>query len=210
MVSKVGGYSSPIDLGLGQATGVTDPELFAEFSAVYRAIHMLNSNLDTVREFLGSSGGTGTPDKTLAFQRSFTGIALEDIAVGDIVCPAYDGVRNGIIKGSVPTPVKPPQYAQYPTVSRFASVALTAALANETVRVGVGPAVIPVTGAKSGQALWAYTGLSTTNALGGDGGLYLTNTGSKAGANGGTISPMPVGITVLDGYVMFGTFVALL
>lgn len=210
MVSKIGGYSSPIDLGLGQATGVTDPELFTEFTSVYRAIHMLNSNLDTVREFLGSSGGTGTPDKTLAFQRSFSGIALEDIEVGDLVCPVYDGVRSGIIKGSIPTPARPAGYEQYPTVSRFASIALTAAVANESVRVGVGPASIPVPGLKSGQVLWGYSGLSTTNALGGDGGIYLTNTGSKAGANGGTIAPMPVGVGILDGFAMFGTFIPLI
>lgn len=210
MVSKIGGYSSPIDLGLGQSTGVTDQALFGEFTSVYRAIHMLNSNLDTVREFLGSSGGTGTPDKTLAFQRSFSGVALEAIQVGDLVCPAYDGTRNGIIKGSIPTPARPVGYEQYPTVSRFASIALTAAAVDEPVRVGIGPAVIPVPGVKSGQVLWGYAGLSTTNGLGGNGTLYLTNSGSKPAAGGGTIAPMPVAVCILDGYAMFGTFIPLI
>lgn len=199
MSSSIGGYTSPVDLGLGQTPQTTNPELFNEFTEVYNAIHILNQYLDNLRLVAEGGSGSGTaPSDSMPFNRFYTGTAAVNISVGQPVSP--NPLANNMILGALAndnTIINPS--------SNFCGVALTSAVAGATFRVGVGPAIIQFPGLVSGQLLWAYSSRATNGNIFGDSGLYTGNPGPKA-LGIGTAFPMPVATCPVNGYALFGQF----
>ena len=203
MASNIGGYRSPVDLGLGQTPQTQDPILFGEFTEVYNAIHILNQYLDQLR--LVAEGGSGSgeaPSDSMPFNRFYTAVALVDITVGQPVSPSSITGQNGVILGALAS-----NYTIATPSSNFCGVALTSATAGNTLRVGVGPAIIQFPGIASGQLLWAYSSRATNGNRFGDGGLYIGNPGVKT-TGAGTAYPMPVATCPVDGFALFGQFLA--
>lgn len=201
MASKLGGYSSPVDLGLGQTPQVQDPLLFNEFTEVYNAIHILNQYLDNLRLVAEGGGGAGTaPDASMPFNRFYTGTALVPISVGQPVSPCPIIPNNGMLLGALANSNVSPT----PT-SNFCGIALTSAGVGQTFRVGIGPAILEFPGALSGQLLWAYSSIAANGAIFGDSGLYTSNPGPKFNGTG-TAYPMPVATCPVDGYALFGQY----
>jgi len=201
MTSKLGGYSSPLNIGLGQTPYTQDPLLFDEFTEVYNAIHLLNQYLDNLRLTAEGGSGSGTlPSDSMPFNRFYTGIAGANIVVGQPVSPNPIAAANNMILGALAndnTIAKPS--------SNFCGVALTSAAIGEAFRVGVGPAIIAFPALVSGGLLWAYSSRATNGNVFGDYGLYTGNPGPKT--NGaGTAYPMPVATCPVDGYALFGQF----
>jgi len=217
-MSALGGYASPVDIGLGQTPLTTDPELFNEFTEIYNAIHILNSSLDQVRSSAGTGGGGGStapgtpPDKSMPFTRFFTAVALVDIVKGQPICPASTGGLNGMVSGALADPPELPssgipiKSGTTPT-SNFCTVALTDAAVGVYVRVGIGPAIVAFEGIVSGQLLWAYSSVSNTGALFGDNGFYIGDPGKRTNANGFAYA-MPVATCIADGFVLFGQYLS--
>lgn len=200
-MAEMGGYRSPVDIGLGRMSNVQDPELFGEFTDIYNSIHLLNAYLDRLR-LLAEGGGSGqAPSATMPFNRFFVGAALQDIAIGDTVAPSGITGENGILKGALPHIVN-----SSAPLCNFCGIALTAALAGEDLRVGVGPAILEVPGATGGSYVWSYSSRTTSGLASGLGGLYLSNPGAGTGVNGGTAYAMPVAIGVTENYALFGQF----
>lgn len=201
-MAKIGGYRSPVNLGLGRVPLATDQELFGELTDVYNSIHLLASYMDTLRLSLEGGGGGQTPAETMPFNRYFPGVALVNITAGQVISPSRVTGENGILLGAlhhVPASTTPE--------CNFAGIALNDALVGETVRVGVGPGIIELAGALSGSLVWAYSSLSVTGNRGGNGGLFTSNPGSFTAPAGGAVYAMPVGFCVADGYVYIDNFI---
>lgn len=201
MAAQLGGYNSPVDLGLGQTPQTQDPLLFDEFTEVYNAIHILNQYLDNLRLVAEGGSGSGTaPSDSMPFNRFYTAVALVDIALGQPTSPSP--TANGVILGALANNngITNPS-------SNFCGIALTAAPAGETLRVGIGPAILAFPGIISGQVLWAYSSRATNGAVFGDGGLYTGNPGPKT-LGGNTAYPMPVATCPVNGYALFGQFLS--
>jgi hypothetical protein len=199
MSSSIGGYSSPVDLGLGQTPQTTDPILFNEFTEVYNAIHILNQYLDNLRLVAEGGSGAGTaPSDSMPFNRFYTGTALVNISVGQPVSPSP--TANGMLLGALASSL-----AISTPNSNFCGIALTSAVAGTTFRVGIGPAIIQFPGLLSGQLLWAYSSRATNGNVFGDSGLYTGNPGPKT-TGAGTAYPMPVATCPVNGYALFGQF----
>lgn len=205
-MASIGGYRSPVNLGLGRVPITQDPELFDEFTDVYNAIHLLNEYLDTLRT-VASGGGSGqTPAETMPFNRFFVGKALVNIVGGQLVCPSPVSGENGMVLGPLPD-----GYDTDLPNANFVGVALTDAAAGEEFRVGVGPAVLEVPGTISGQVVWAYSALNTagTRQNAGNGIIYASKPPVKSFTSGAATVytyPLKAGIAITDGFVMFGRF----
>ena len=201
-MSGIGGYRSPVDLGLGQVPLTTDPEIFNEMTEVYNAIHLLNQYLDQLRIVAEGGGGSGqSPADSMPFNRFYVGTALMVINLGDPVCPASDGA-NGIIVGALGN-----DYTIANQTSNFCGIALSSAGPGEDVRVGVGPAILEFPAAVSGQEIWAYSSRATNGARFEDRSLTVGNPGART--NGaGTAYPMPVATCPLNGFALFGQYLA--
>lgn len=201
MSSTLGGYSSPVDLGLGQTPQTQDPLLFNEFTEVYNAIHILNQYLDNLRLVAEGGSGSGTaPSDSMPFNRFYAGIAGVPITVGQPVAPNVG--TNNMILGALANDIT----ITTPT-SNFCGIALTSAVIGASFRVGVGPAIIAFPGLISGQLLWAYSSRATNGNVFGDSGLYTGNPGPKT-TGAGTAYPMPVATCPVDGYALFGQYLA--
>lgn len=203
-MAEIGGYRSPVDLGLGQVPLTTDPDIFNQMVEVYNAIHLLNQYLDQLRVVAEGGGGSGqTPEESMPFNRFFVGPAIQAIPIGSPVCPSNVTGENGIILGALAN-----QFTAANPTSNFCGLALTSAAIGEDVRVGLGPASISMTGTLSGNVIWAYSSRATNGNKFGDAGLYIGNPGTKTNANG-TAYPMPVAMCIRDGFIMFGQYLAL-
>ena len=201
MVASIGGYRSPVDLGLSRVPALTDnPELFAELTDIYNSIHLLASYMDALRLSLSGGGSGQNPAQTMPFNRFFSAIALQDIDAGMPISPSPVTGDNGVIKGALGSNLGGTPY------SNFCGIALTSALAGQPIRAGVGPGAIEVPGAAAGSLIWAYNSRATNGNKFNDGGLYLGNPGAKSNATG-TAYPMPVAVCVQAGYAVFGQFV---
>lgn len=199
-MAEMGGYRSPVDLGLGRMSDIKDPELFGEFTDVYNSIHLINAYLDRLR-LLAEGGGSGqVPSTTMPFNRFFVSVALQNIQIGELVSPSPVSGQNGVLKGALANPS-----GGSSPVANFVGIALTAALIGEDLRVGIGPAALEVPGAVGGSYVWGYNCVSTAGNPSGLGGLYTSNPG-PASAGGGTVYPMPVAIGILANYALFGQF----
>ena len=143
------GYRSPLNLGLEQIPKTQDAQLFQEFIPVYNAIHTLNAYLDRLRLSLEGGDPDETPSNEMRFVRGFWLEAGEDIPVGSVITPKAGkavlgcGKRRRVIgTGSVED-------------CFLTCVAMTEALSGEQVRLGVGPAILNVTGFKADDQVWA-------------------------------------------------------
>lgn len=204
MASSMGGYRSPVDLGIGTVPLTTEPEVFNQMVEVYNAIHLLNQYLDQLRVVAEGGGGSGqTPEASMPFNRFFVAPALQNIAIGTPISPSNVTGQNGIVNGALAN-----QYTGANPTSNFCGLALTSAAIGEDVRVGIGPASISMAGALSGNIIWAYSARATNGNLFGDAGLYIGNPGQKTNANGSAY-PMPVATCIRDGFIMFGQYLAL-
>ena len=195
-IASISGYRSPVDLGLPRGPLTPDPELFDELTSVYNAIHLLNQYLDRLRT--GASGGGGseqTPDVSAGFSRFFVVKAIQVIEVGNIISPRVgtEGYVNGVLGNILGSGA----------LALNTGVALTRAEIGEDVRVGVGPAVIAVPGAISGQRLWGINSRTTGGAYAGNGNLYTSDPGTV----GGAVS-IPCAMGVADGYAIIGNYIA--
>lgn len=203
-MANIGGYSSPVDLGLGQVPITTEPELFEEFTGIYNAIHLLNASLDSIRSSAGTGTGPSrpedTPDVNMPFTRFFTAVALRPIVKGNPICPFFGS--NGFVNGALAN-----NPADTAPNSNFCTIALSDAAVGVYVRVGIGPAIVPMAGIRAGQRAWAYSSIATNGNIFGDTGLYSNNPGVRTNANG-TAYAMPVATCVVDGYIMFGQYLA--
>lgn len=203
MASSIGGYRSPVDLGIGTVPLTTEPEVFNQMVEVYNALHLLNQYLDQLR-IIAEGGGSGqSPEQSMPFNRFYVCTALQNIPIGTPVSPSNVGGQNGAVSGALAN-----QYTGANPTSNFCGLALTAASIGDDVRVGVGPGTISMSGTSSGQIIYAYSSRATNGNLFGDSGLYIGNPGPKA--NGaGTAYPMPVATCIRDGFIMFGQYLAL-
>lgn len=200
-MSQIGGYRSPVDLGLGRTPQLSDREAFDELVHVYNAIHLLNGYLDNLRNEVVGGGSGQTPAQTMLFNRFFVAKALVPISAGMPVAPPIPALGlNGVTPGTLPD-----NHASGTPNSNFCGVALTGGEVGEDIRVGVGPGVIEFAGAVSGQVIWAYSSTATNGAMFRDGGLYIGNPGAKANSYG-TAYAMPVAVCISSGYIQFGQF----
>ena len=203
-MADIGGYRSPVDLGIGQVPLTSDPEIFNQMVEVYNALHLLNQYLDQLRITAEGGGGSGqTPAESMPFNRFFVAPALQVITVGSPICPSNVTGDNGIINGALAN-----QFTGVNPTSNFCGVALTSAAIGEDVRVGIGPASIIMAGAVAGNVIWAYSSRATNGNKFGDAGLYIGNPGMKTNANGSAY-PMPVAMCTKTGFIMFGQYLAL-
>lgn len=196
-IASISGYRSPVDLGLSRVPLTNNPELFDELTQVYNAIHLLNQYLDDLRNIASGEGGGAeqTPDVTAGFSRFIAAIALQDITEGQIISPAIgaDGyvkgvLCNGIVSGS-------------PLLT--AHVALTSALTGQSVRVGIGPAVIQVPGALPGQKVYGINSRTSTGAYSLQGGTYVPDPTVVSGA-----FSVPIAVGIATGFAVIGNYVA--
>lgn len=202
-MSSTGGYRSPVDLGIGQVPLTQDPLIFNEMTEVYNAIHLLNAYLDQLRVIAEGGGGSGqSPADSMPFNRFYVAIALEDIAVGDVVCPSNITGENGIRKGALAN-----DHTQPNCTANFTGIALIAALEGDSVRVGVGPAILELAGATTSQLLWAYASRNSAGNPVGMGTLYTSNPGVIT-VLGAAVYPMPVGTCPLNGFGLIGQYIA--
>lgn len=203
-MASIGGYRSPVDLGIGQVPLTTDPELFNDMTEVYNAIHLLNQYLDQLRVVAEGGGGSGqSPADSMPFNRFYVATALQNITAGQPVCPSSVSGQNGIIKGALAN-----DFTSGAPTSNFCGVALIDALIGEDVRVGIGPAVIELPGAVTGQLIWAYSSRATNGNTFGNGGLFIGNPGSLT-TGAGIAYPMPVASCPRNGFALFGQYLAL-
>lgn len=198
-IASITGYRSPVNLGIGRLPLIqdqSDPALYEELVGMYNAIHLLNQYLDRLRTTAEGGGGSEQdPDVSAGFTRFFSMKALQPITEGNIVSPMVgsDGYVNGILANSLAAGA----------LALNTGVALSSAGIGEDVRIGVGPAVIKVSGAQPGQQLWGINSRTTTGAYAGIGTLYLADPGSV----GGAVS-IPCAVGVAPGYAIIGNFVS--
>ena len=200
MASSIGGYRSPVNLGLNKLPTTSDPELFEELTPVFNSIHLINAYLDRLRTIAGGGGSGQSPSDTLPFNRFFVSTALQVIEIGDLVCPASNG-SNGIVKGALAD-----NYGSGAPYCHFSGIALTRGDIGDDIRVGVGPAVLEVPGASGGSPVWGFGSRATNGNWSTYGGLYLGNPGASSVPAGGTVYPMPVAMGISAGYALFGQF----
>ncbi|QHJ80713.1 MAG: hypothetical protein [Bacteriophage sp.] len=202
-MAEIGGYRSPVDLGIGTVPLTTEPEVFNQMVEVYNALHLLNQYLDQLR-IIAEGGGSGqSPEQSMPFNRFYVCKAFQDIAIGTPVSPSNVGGQNGAVNGALAN-----QYAGPNPTSNFCGLSLTAASIGDDIRVGVGPGTVSMAGALSGNIIYAYSARATNGNLFDDDGLYIGNPGAKTNANG-TAYPMPVATCIRDGFIMFGQYLTL-
>lgn len=202
-MASISGYRSPVDIGLSRVPLTTDPGLFEEMTRVYNAIHLLNQYLDQLRIVAEGGGGSGqTPEDSMPFNRFFVSNAIQAIPIGSIVSPTSVAGDDGIVLGALAN-----DYTSTAPTANFAGVALLDADAGDDARVGIGPASLAVDGALAGNLVWAYGSRATNGNLFGNGNIYLGNPGpATIGAD--TCYPMPVASCIVDGFVLFGQYIA--
>ncbi|MND22538.1 hypothetical protein D3C80_129190 [compost metagenome] len=153
---------TPINIKLGQIAQVRDPELNAEYQSIYNALHILSQYLNTLR--LGLEGGEGqTPSESLTFRSTFWAEAKQAIQPGNVVSSLNGGIVKGVLSSEpihnlleISTAVgSTGSRRRFGVVIKEWFIALTEAEVGELVQVGVGPGILEVTGAKSGQIVWA-------------------------------------------------------
>lgn len=202
-MASTGGYRSPVKLDIGQVPLTVEPELFQELTGVYNSIHLLNAYLDQLRLIAEGGGGSGqSPADSMPFSRFFVGTALQNIQAGDIVSPSSVTGQNGIVKGALAN-----DFTSTAPTSNFTGVALIDANIGDDVRVGIGPASLEFAPAVTSQLIWAFGSRTIAGALAGFGGMYVGNPGAQLVA-GSTLYPMPVATCLVNGFVLFGQYIA--
>lgn len=235
-MAQISGAGTPINIRLGQVPTISQPALNYELQGIYNSLHILSQYLENLRAgFEGSD--SQTPAENIRFLKFINAPAAQEITAGHIVSVDWD--TGNVIKGTNFGAYRIETY-QYPNgtearyvtgmTQTFFGVAQNDAEIGENVSVGVGPGILKVTGAKSGQQVWAMTNRGIVNlprgednpeiygySYGEDGNIYLNNPGRMQAPGyprniGGnrTVSsfmmPSPIGIAVADDYVLFSDF----
>lgn len=192
-MAGMGGYRSPVDLGLPRVPSIQDAEAYEELTPVYNAIHLLNAYLDKLRNEATGGGSGQTPAESMIFNRFFVAKALVPIPIGSPVAPQPN--LDGMIPGC--------SVNSNGSVATFCGIALTEGVPGEEFRVGVGPAALELPGIPGGAVCYAYAALATNGLPFRDSGLYVGNPGAKSNMYG-TAYPVPVAVAVTPGFVVFG------
>lgn len=216
-------YSGSTNLLLGQTPELRkDSPYLREFQGIYNALHTLNQYFTLLAENLGGTSGT-TPAEEVTFRRFIYGEAKQKITAGSVVAPYMNGFVNGCLKTTYYDPLfgaVSPIRAE----SRFAGLAIEDAEIGEQVKVGIGPAIIKLSGIKCGKVVWAagstservHTKTPSSRLEGedlvGNGGLYLSYIQYQLPGYpkllsfreriDNTVFSMPVGIAIADDYVL--------
>lgn len=228
-MADLSGASSAIDLKLGQSPNTKIPALNYELQGIYNALHILSQYLYSLRLSL-EGDDSAPPSENFRFLKFFTATAKQAITAGQIVTTAYDGE---LIKGtSVGVPVvKNFSGNAYLSgmIQNFFGVALTDGAIGETVRVGIGPGILKVTGATCGQVVYAGGAYGQAYSVprdgllfydqpySGDGNIYLGNPQIQRlpGYPQDVSSTLrilghylfsPIGVAVANDYVLFSDF----
>lgn len=165
-------YSSPIRLPIGETPTSTDRAYWHDMNDVYASIHILNQLVNQVREESSSGGPEKEIWESLKFTRWFYQVAEEDINVGNIVTVVRGQFRNesnssninlnGVVKGA-PFPAgdmfsNPLFFPPKESIGTgLVGVALEDCAKGEKCKVGIGPAVLKITGVKTGDLILAPT-----------------------------------------------------
>lgn len=164
-MAEVSGNKISLDLKLGQVAETTNPEARLDMQNVINALHILAGYASSLEQALiGTGDGTGDPATTIPFRDKFIGVAMQSIAVGNIISmdasgKLVNGVRSsepaGVIEDPAATIGSTGTRDMFGVEALQFYVAITAAEPGEAVEVGVGPGVLKVTGVKSGKLVWA-------------------------------------------------------
>lgn len=161
------GYRSPLNLGLEQLPKTVDPTLFQEFIPIYNAIHTLNAYLDNIRLSLEGGDPEKKPSEEMRFVRGFWLEAATDIAQGKVITvqggkavlgcgkrvKGFSGTTSVTVGDDTVT--RPVKISGQVIDCFLTGLAMTDALAGEKVRMGIGPAIIEVSGFKAGDEVWS-------------------------------------------------------
>jgi hypothetical protein len=236
-MAQISGAGTPVDIKLGQRPTITEPSLNYELQGIYNALHILSQYLETLRAGLEGSDSQ-TPAENIRFLKFINGPAKQVITAGQIVTIDYaDGT---VIKGTSAGDLVIKQFNNnginraYVSgmIQTFFGIAQNDAQVGENVSIGIGPGILKVTGAISGQQIWAATARGQAysvsndhpsqlvlydNPLSGDGNVYLANPSALRLPGypqdvSGTLRILghylfsPIGIAVANDYVLFSDF----
>ena len=161
-MAQIGSAGSQLNIRLGQVPVTTRPDLRGEMQQVYNALHILNAYTNKISAELGGDIDA-TPADSLKFVRSYETTALQSITAGSIVSPYGSGVVKGVLRTGAPN-----SFTAHPSFVGpwgrkvvgglqiiTCALAMTDAAAGEVVRIGVGPGIIELAGAKCGALIWA-------------------------------------------------------
>lgn len=236
-MAQITGAGTSVDIKLGQSPTTRLPALNYELQGMYNALHILSQYLENLRAGLEGSDSQ-TPAENMRFLKFINAPAKQAISAGSVVTVDYnDGMCiNGTSNGSYrfttyDDTIGRRRYALTGMVQTFFGIAQNDAAIGENVSIGIGPAILKVTGAKSGQQVWAYTARGLVyrvrsvyepfeimgTDLSGNGNLYLDypylfdlpgypmDISSTIRVLGKAFAS-PVGIGVADDYVLFSDF----
>lgn len=233
-MAQISGAGTPVDIKLGQSPTISQPALNYELQGIYNSLHILSQYLENLRAGLEGSDSQ-TPAENIRFLKFINAPAKQAITAGQVVTVAYDDGR--VVKGTSVGSLKIFNFhqngADFPYISgmvqTFFGIAQNDAAIGENVSIGVGPGILKVTGAISGQQVWAAAAYGQTYHVGdesidiysqvltGDGNLYLANPiiqrlpGYPQDVSDtmrilGHYLFSPVGIAVANDYVLFSDF----
>lgn len=236
-MAQISGAGTPVDIKLGQSPTIKIPSLNYELQGIYNALHILSQYMEALRAgFEGSD--TQTPSENIRFLKFITGTAGQKITAGHIV--SFDDVTGLVVKGTNYGIMYVRQLnlngINYAYVSgmiqTFFGVAQADAEIGEKITMGVGPAILKVTGAISGQTVYAMANKGVTYniplshpsqvtvrgyELSEMGDVYLDNPeaqripGYPRDVSStlrilGHVMASPIGIAVANDYVLFSDF----
>lgn len=233
-MAQIIGAGTPVDIKLGQIPLTTNPQLRAPFQEMYNSLHILSQYLEALRAGLEGSDSQ-TPAENIRFLKFLTRPAKQSISAGQVCTVDFnDGsIIRGTSFGAVQVKTFNQNGQNYPYVSgmvqTFYGIAQKDAAVGELATIGIGPGILKVTGAVSGQQIYAAAAygqtyqVSTTNiSLFGlepsyDGSLYLGNPealrlpGYPKDVSStlrilGHYMCSPIGIAVANDYVLFSDF----
>lgn len=231
MATSIPTARSKLNIRLGQVPNTSDASLNYELQHVYNALHILNQYLEVLVDSLQGSD-TQTPAENIRFLKYIIKPAKQKITAGHVVTVDIgDGL---VVKG---TSTGAPRIGLFSnslyytgSIQTFFGIAQNDAEIGENVRIGLGPGILKVTGAKSGQIIWGaasrgyeYQITSDNNlvfygtVLSGDGNVYLANPQINRLAGyphdlSGTVRILghylfsPIGMCVANDYVLFSDF----
>lgn len=200
---------------------------YAEFQEIHNALHTLAYYLKYIRTGMVSSDSK-KPDASVPFTRFLQATAAEKIEEGSVCSPMEDGWRNGFAASDLAIIGQGRLSYNAGRTLRFAGLALESAEIGETFTVGVGPAIINVTGVKCGNPVYAQSAKTVTfyidrddntivtgHGWSGDGKLYLDagHTTSAPGYPGlrpdgryyfSPASVKIIGMGIADDYMLLG------
>ena len=200
MAQVIGRAGAKLNIRLGQSPEYKNPQLDTDLQQMYNALHLLSQYMDVLRENLESAPGQ-TPAEAVRFRRAFWGVAGQNIAEGAIVSAYNHQIINGVLCNQGPAYIDDGGVSIGSTGTRDylgviplqAFIALTSANAGELVRVGVGPGITQVTGAKCGQLIWASDSRSIDSYRNANAGSVQTVFARPPTGNGGIYLSNPLG-----------------